>query len=391
MNLPHISLKTVSKFRKLNQSGFDHAYLLIFVVAFAVIGTGIIVATHAETTQPEIQSAVVDGSGNNYCLNDNSSNQVFITACDGSAGQDWTVNGTSIEHAGQCLTVVSNGTTDGSLVDQQACQGAPGQDWARYAPSGGTSGGGYINPNSEKCLEVLGSNIHAQANIWQCGSVDKLTSGKTTSGTCPSGTSLIGTNCVVPTPLGQNAIWTPTTYVPPTPPAPYSNPLRNANYTKGRIDQGVDYYGSGPVYALGAGEIEGSSTNAAWPSGVFIRYKLTAGPASGIYIYVAEDCRPKVSLSNGTQVTSSTVLCTMYKGADGIETGFAESPDRGWIAMAYYEYAGRADGLATNFGVLFSNFMKSIGGPTGDISKSTDGGSTILHSTAIPSSWSSKV
>jgi hypothetical protein len=140
------------------------------------------------------------------------------------------------------------------------------------------------------------------------------------------------------------------------------------------------------VYAIGQGVIEGSSTSAAWPSGTFIRYKLTSGAGNGVYIYVAEDCSPVVSLRNGTTVNSNTVLCKMYGGSSGIETGFAAAPSNGYITMAYREYAGQSDGVPTNFGVKFSDFMKAIGGPGGNISQSTGGGSRILNSSTIPSS-----
>ena len=48
---------------------------------------------------------------------------------------------------------------------------------------------------------------------------------------------------------------------------PYRNPLRSIHSLKGgRIDQGVDYSGSGPVYALGKGTVL-NLHNSGWPDG----------------------------------------------------------------------------------------------------------------------------
>ena len=177
----------------------------------------------------------------------------------------------------------------------------------------------------------------------------------------------------------------------------YHDPLRDTRYRVGRIDQGVDFTFKGnrePIYAIGEGRIEGSAEGpqVGWPGHVFIRYKLTDGDAKGVYIYVAEDCRPHVSLKDGTRVHWNTVLCYAHRGPMGIEMGFAQSPAYGWTAAAYNEYvAGGIDGLPTNFGRLFSHFLGALGGPEGNIHKSTYGGKYVLHSTRIPPIWSPKV
>ena len=100
----------------------------------------------------------------------------------------------------------------------------------------------------------------------------------------------------------------------------YQNPLRSVNNLFGqRVDQGVDFDGTGPVYALGDGTVQ-NTKNLGWPQGNYISYVLTSGAAKGWHVYVAEDCTPVVSV--GENVTSSTVLCNMFEGPDGIETGW---------------------------------------------------------------------
>lgn len=164
----------------------------------------------------------------------------------------------------------------------------------------------------------------------------------------------------------------------------YLNPLRDVKGLQiNRIDQGVDYGGTGPVYAIGNGKVNTVSSSAGWPGGTFINYSLSDGPAAGKNIFVAEDCLPQVK--QGQSVTSSTVLCIMTGGPDGIETGWAADPGAGTIAAAHDVYKGHPDGDATAYGKNFSDFMKSFGGPPGDITKST---STKLLS-SLPAGWPS--
>jgi hypothetical protein len=162
----------------------------------------------------------------------------------------------------------------------------------------------------------------------------------------------------------------------------YQNPLRDIkSISINRIDQGVDYAGTGPVYAVGNGKVNTVSTNSGWPGGVFINYTLTDGPAAGKNVFVAEGCLPQVK--TGQSVTSATVICGMIPSTTGIEMGWAADPSRGTIAAAYDVYQGKEDGDPTAYGKNFSDFMKSFGGPPGDISKSS---STTLLGT-LPAGW----
>ena len=163
-------------------------------------------------------------------------------------------------------------------------------------------------------------------------------------------------------PTSSNAA-NPTSSVAAVTPAQagYANPLRSiGGLSPERIDQGVDYGGYGPIYAIGAGVVL-STTNSGWPGGTFISYRLTSGPAAGLVAYVAEDVEPHVVV--GQSVTSATLLGTMYAGFDGIETGWADPSALGETMAAA---AGQFNGSnSTAFGFNFSQLLRSLGSPGG--------------------------
>ena len=130
--------------------------------------------------------------------------------------------------------------------------------------------------------------------------------------------------------------------------------------TSDRIDQGVDYSGFGPIYAIGEGVVL-STVGSGWPGGTFIAYRLTDGPARGLVVYAAEDIEPSVQV--GDTVTADTVLGHVYAGPDGIETGWADGsslPDT--MARTYGQFDGSN---ATAFGSNFSQLLQSVGAPGG--------------------------
>jgi hypothetical protein len=148
-------------------------------------------------------------------------------------------------------------------------------------------------------------------------------------------------------------------------PPGYLNPLRAVSgLIPERIDQGVDFGGSGPVYALGDAVItnaaDGYSTG--WPGGGWITYQLTDGPDAGLMVYLAEDVTPAVQV--GQHVSSSTVIANMFAGADGIETGWAQPT--GLNAESELPQAGGigANGpFPTRIGVNFEELLQSLGVP----------------------------
>jgi murein DD-endopeptidase MepM/ murein hydrolase activator NlpD len=151
----------------------------------------------------------------------------------------------------------------------------------------------------------------------------------------------------------------------------YANPLRSINaLSPERVDQGVDYSGFGPIYAIGDAVII-STYNGGWPGGTFISYRLSDGPEAGLVVYAAEDIEPQVQ--SGETVTASTVIGQMYEGPDGIETGWADPSGDGTTEATD---SGQFDGSnSTAFGYNFSQLLESLGAPGGILQNNPPTGS----------------
>lgn len=148
----------------------------------------------------------------------------------------------------------------------------------------------------------------------------------------------------------------------------YANPLRGVvNLAPERIDQGVDYGGSGPVYAIGDGQVE-DVYNPGWPGGVFIVYRLTSGPDAGRGVYVAENLIPQVTV--GQQVSANTVLATLQPTFPNMETGWADLQSLGETAAmrdGQAAHIGDAGSVSTGCGQDFSAFLAALGAPGGTL------------------------
>jgi hypothetical protein len=141
----------------------------------------------------------------------------------------------------------------------------------------------------------------------------------------------------------------------------YLNPLRDVgDLVPERIDQGVDFSGSGPVYALGNGVVTNAmADNPGWDGG-WITYQLTSGEDEGLMVYVAEDITPTVQV--GQQVTSSTVVGNMFEGGEGIEMGWAQPT--GANAESQLSVAGGIGGAGpfpTMIGLNMDELLISLG------------------------------
>ena len=164
----------------------------------------------------------------------------------------------------------------------------------------------------------------------------------------------------------------------------YLNPLRNANgLVPERVDEGVDFSGTGPVYAIGDAVVTSATAEAGgWPGGGWITYQLTDGPGAGLQVYVAEDITPTVQV--GQHVTPSTVIGYMFEGVDGIETGWAALNGMAASELTEAAATGGADYFPTTLGLSFEELLVSLGVPgapnRGQI------GSGILPS-VYPTSW----
>lgn len=167
----------------------------------------------------------------------------------------------------------------------------------------------------------------------------------------------------------------------------YTNPLRGVkNIQAERIDMGVDYGGTGPVYALGTGIIK-NLTNSGWMyngNDAFITEQLSSGPAKGDYVYVAEGCSVASGLHIGEQVTSNTVLCNM---TSSIETGWAQPPGNGNTMASTtpgtYNSGEFNGNNTTAFGLNYNQLLVKLGAPSG---KNQDPAMGSLGG-ALPSNW----
>jgi murein DD-endopeptidase MepM/ murein hydrolase activator NlpD len=144
----------------------------------------------------------------------------------------------------------------------------------------------------------------------------------------------------------------------------YLDPLRSVSgLFPERIDMGVDFAGSGPVYALGDGVvIQSEGESPGWPGGGWISYQLTDGPDAGLVVYLAEDITPIVQ--PGQHVTPDTVIANMYNGGDGIETGWAQQD--GESAESQTPQAGGISGggpFPTAVGNNFDELLQALGVP----------------------------
>lgn len=173
-------------------------------------------------------------------------------------------------------------------------------------------------------------------------------------------------------------------YVPPPAQRVYQNPFRAVRgLTAERVDMGVDYAGQAgsAVYALGPGVITESgfgwrgAVGAPYP-GAFITERLTQGPLSGHYVYLAEDVIPQVR--KGQKVGPGTVIGTVT-GAGQMETGFAFGPGQPstTAAMAAGQSAMGGDPGArpTAYGAAYSKILAATGAPAGVTSGQQPSGS----------------
>jgi hypothetical protein len=143
----------------------------------------------------------------------------------------------------------------------------------------------------------------------------------------------------------------------------YLNPMRGvSDLVLERIDQGVDFSGAGPVYALGDGVV--INANADYPGwdGGWITYQLTNGPDAGLVVYAAEDITPTVQA--GQEVTPLTVIGDMFEGGEGIEMGWSQP--NGQNAESQLTVAGGIGGAGpfpTMVGLNFDKLLQSVGVP----------------------------
>ena len=87
------------------------------------------------------------------------------------------------------------------------------------------------------------------------------------------------------------------------------NPLAHASVTPERIDQGVDYAGTGTLTSIGKARVTYVAVSGSgWP-GAFIEYQLLNGPYACRYVYYAEGVRPASGIYVGRIVNAGPRRC----------------------------------------------------------------------------------
>jgi murein DD-endopeptidase MepM/ murein hydrolase activator NlpD len=133
----------------------------------------------------------------------------------------------------------------------------------------------------------------------------------------------------------------------------YVSPFLSA--TTGRIDQGVDFTGTGPIVAVGDAEILKTGAPG-WPEGGGVLYKLLSGQRAGQVIFVYEGIEATVHA--GQHVTAGEQIGSFVPGGS-IEMGFA---DEAGVPLSHGEYD---EGDETVWGHKMAEFLNSIGGASG--------------------------
>ena len=149
-----------------------------------------------------------------------------------------------------------------------------------------------------------------------------------------------------------------------------------AGLTLGRTDQGVDWRGTGPLYATGAGTIESVKTgDAGWPGGTYIDLRLANPPdPQHSDVYYAEDINPAVKA--GEQVAAGQQVGTATGGSSGIELGWGNPAAMGQPLNQVTQ--GRYGGTgATPQGQSFLDYISGgSAGAGGVVDTGGGGGST---------------
>lgn len=144
----------------------------------------------------------------------------------------------------------------------------------------------------------------------------------------------------------------------------YGNPMRGVTGLRPeRVDEGVDYGGSGPIYALGDGVV--TSTTGSWPDGTFISYRLSDGPAAGRMVYVAENVTPTVTV--GQTVTVNTVIGVLHNAYPDMEIGWAADSYGDTMAANAGQWTPADDAASapSAYGINFNQLLVSLGAPSG--------------------------
>jgi hypothetical protein len=152
--------------------------------------------------------------------------------------------------------------------------------------------------------------------------------------------------------------------------AGYVNPFGLASVVPKRIDQGVDYAGSGKLTALGLATVTNVATASTGWHGTYIEYQLMTGPDAGCYVYYAEGLSPATGLHVGQTVRAGEPVATIIPNSStGIEVGWAAG--QGMISYAattgQWSATHEQENIPSAAGLYFSALIASLGGPPGRV------------------------
>ena len=157
---------------------------------------------------------------------------------------------------------------------------------------------------------------------------------------------------------------------PASAPGDYVDPLSGAHVKPERIDQGVDYAGSGELIAIGSATVtEVGTTGTGWP-GSFIEYRLLGGGDAGCYVYYAEGVNPAAGLRVGETVVAGQPIAQIIPGwPTGIELGWGAGVSTATYAAETHQWSATSDqeSVPTAAGKSFSALVASAGGPAGKV------------------------
>ncbi len=152
----------------------------------------------------------------------------------------------------------------------------------------------------------------------------------------------------------------------------YVNPLGQIRgILNQRVDQGVDFTGTGPITAIGNATVIDSGPGFI-PGGQYISYRLTDGPAAGKVVYVAEQLTPTVSA--GQTVRAGQQIANLH---GYMETGWAD-PSQTRRPISQTQGGGISGANLPQGGTLigrnFESFLRALGvGPANNLSGPTGG------------------
>ena len=150
----------------------------------------------------------------------------------------------------------------------------------------------------------------------------------------------------------------------------YVNPLAGAKVKPERIDQGVDYAGSGTLTAIGAARVTHVATEGTgWP-GAFIEYQLLDGPDVGCYVFYAEGVTPVAGLKPGKRIRAGQAVARIVPlYPTGFEIGWGAGVSTTTYAARAHRWTAEDDqrNVASGPGKNFSALIASLGGPPGKV------------------------